>query len=99
MLRLPTGGSKSMRTNEQINGFLDLARESSAQGERLRRRVAAIGALSLLVCGLLLAMGFGILVLAFLAGTVVSAGLIAIAAVWPQLRPRARDWSGRVRLR
>jgi hypothetical protein len=85
-----------MRRSEQINGYWDLARESSADGGRLRRRIAALGALSLLVCGFLLVIGLGVLVLAFLAGIVGSVGVLAAIAAWPRLRQTGSDWLTRV---
>ena len=86
-----------MRTSEQINAFWDVARESSADGERLRRRIGALAAMSLLVCGFLLSIGLGVLVLAFLAGALISVGLVALAAVWPQLRLRVSARIGHLR--
>jgi tetratricopeptide (TPR) repeat protein len=77
-----------MRTSEQINAVWSLAREGSAEGERFRRRTAAIGALGLLVCGFLASIGLGVLVFAFLGGVVVSVGVVALALVWPRVRPR-----------
>jgi tetratricopeptide (TPR) repeat protein len=88
-----------MRTSEQINAFLGLARESSADGERLRRRAGAVVAMALLVCGFLLAIGLGVLVLAFFAGLLVSVAVVAFAAVWPQLQARVGDGIRRVRSR
>jgi tetratricopeptide (TPR) repeat protein len=79
-----------MRTREHVNEVWALARDGSAEGERLRRRIGAIGALSLLVCGFLASIGLGVLVLAFLGGLVVSAGVVAVVAVWPELRLRER---------
>jgi tetratricopeptide repeat protein len=75
-----------MRTTEQINSFWELARQRSAAGGILRRRIAAIGAAALGVCGFLLAVGLGIVVLVFLAGIVVVAGVVALTASWPTLR-------------
>jgi tetratricopeptide (TPR) repeat protein len=77
-----------MRTNEQINAAWALARETSVEGERLRRRIGAIGALALLVCGFLASIGLGVVVLAFLVGLLLSLGVLALAAVWPELRTR-----------
>jgi tetratricopeptide (TPR) repeat protein len=77
-----------MRTSEQVNAVWSLAREGSAEGERFRRRTAAIGALSLLVCGFLASIGLGVLVFAFLGGVLVSVGLVALAMAWPRVRPR-----------
>jgi tetratricopeptide (TPR) repeat protein len=79
-----------MRIREQVNQVWSLAREGSVEGERLRRRIGAIGALSLLVCGFLASIGLAVVVLAFLGGLLVSAGLLAVVAVWPELHARAR---------
>jgi uncharacterized membrane protein YphA (DoxX/SURF4 family) len=88
-----------MRISEQINAFWGLARESSADGARLRRRAGAVVAMTLLVCGFLLAIGFGVLVLAFFAGLLVSVAVVAFAAVWPGLRARVGDGIRLVRSR
>ena len=88
-----------MRTSQQINGFLAVARESSLEGERMRRRVGAIGALALLVCGFLASVGLGVFVLAFLGGLAVAVGVVALAAAWPDMRPRLVEWFGRMRSR
>jgi tetratricopeptide (TPR) repeat protein len=81
-----------MRRSEQISTLWDVARESSPEGERLRRRIGALAALSVLVCGFLLSIGLGLLVLAFLVGVLISVGVVALAGVWPQLRRRAAEW-------
>jgi tetratricopeptide (TPR) repeat protein len=86
-----------MSTDEQINTLWGLARESSADGERLRRRIGAIAAMALLVCGFLLAIGLGLIVLAFLGGALVSIALVALAAIWPQVRARIAEWIGQLR--
>ena len=75
-----------MRTTEQINSFWELARQRSVDGEVLRRRIAAIGAIAVGLCGLLLAIGLGVVVLVFLAGIVVSVGVAALLTLWPRLR-------------
>jgi hypothetical protein len=79
-----------MRTSEHINAFWGLAREDSPDGERIRRRVAAMGAVCLVGCGFLLAIGLGLLVVAFLAGVLVSIALAALLAVWPRVWSLAR---------
>jgi len=88
-----------MRTTEQINTFYELARERSADGETVRRRIAAIGAMSILVCGFLLAIGLGLLVLVFLAGMAASVAFVVLLSLWPRLlegiRPRSRDLRAR----
>jgi hypothetical protein len=75
-----------MRTTEQINSFWELARERSVDGEVLRRRIMAIGAVAVGLCGFLLAIGLGVVVLLFLAGIVVSVGVAALLTLWPRLR-------------
>jgi tetratricopeptide (TPR) repeat protein len=88
-----------MRTSEQINAFWDAARESSPDGERLRRRIGALAALSVLVCGFLLSIGLGLIVLAFLGGVLISVGVVALAGVWPGLRERSGEWIAQLRSR
>ena len=75
-----------MRTTEQINSFWELARERSVDGEVLRRRIMAIGAIAVGLCGFLLAIGLGVVVLVFLGGIVVSVGVAALLTLWPRLR-------------
>lgn len=75
-----------MLTTERINFFWELARQRSADGEVLRRRIAAIGAVAVGFCGLLLAIGLGIVVLVLVAGIVVSVGVAALVTLWPRLR-------------
>ena len=82
---------------EQINSFWELAREQSVKGAILRRRVAAIGAITLGFCGLLLAIGLGVLVLVFVAGIAVSVGAAAISTSWPRLRTLGGDGLAYVR--
>jgi tetratricopeptide (TPR) repeat protein len=80
-----------MRTTEQINSFWELARERSVEGAFLRRRVAAIGAITLGFCGFLLAIGLGVVVLAFVAGIVLSVAVAALFTAWPRLRALGGD--------
>ena len=75
-----------MRTSEQINSFWELAREQSVRGAVLRRRVAALGAITLGFCGFLLAIGLGVVVLVFVAGIVASVGVTVLLTAWPRLR-------------
>jgi tetratricopeptide (TPR) repeat protein len=75
-----------MLTTEQINSFWELARQRSVDGEVLRRRIAAIGAIAVGFCGFLLAIGLAAVVLVFLAGIVVSVGVAALLTFWPRLR-------------
>jgi tetratricopeptide (TPR) repeat protein len=80
-----------MRTAEQINSFWELAREQSVEGAVLRRRVAAIGAITLGFCGFLLAIGLGVVVLVFVAGIVLSVAVAALFTAWPRLRAFGRN--------
>jgi tetratricopeptide (TPR) repeat protein len=88
-----------MRTSEQINAVWDAARESSPEGERLRRRIGALAALSVLICGFLLSIGLGLIVLAFLGGVLISVGVVALAGLWPRLRERGGEWIAQLRSR
>lgn len=82
-----------MRTNEWLNAWWTIAREDSAEGKTLRRRVAAINAMVFLFCGFLLAIGLRVVVLVFFAGLLVAlAAVLVIAAM-----PRARPWLARSR--
>jgi tetratricopeptide (TPR) repeat protein len=86
-----------MRTSEQISSVLSVARESSFEGERLRRRIAAIAAVTLLLGGFLTSIGLGLIVLAFFGGLVVSFALVAAVAAWPESRRRVAAASGQAR--
>jgi Tetratricopeptide repeat len=97
MGQLRDRGVGMMRTSEQINAFWCLARESSVDGERLRRRIGAIAAMALLVCGFLATIGLGLLVLVFLVGLLISVGVVVFAAAWPQVRTRSTGWMGQLR--
>jgi hypothetical protein len=79
-------GVESMRTTEQISSFWEQAREPSADGEVLRRRIAAIGAFGVAMCGFLLAVGLGVVVLILFAGIVVFISGARLPALWPRLR-------------
>jgi tetratricopeptide (TPR) repeat protein len=78
-----------MRTSERITMAWSLARDGSIEGERLRRRVGALGALALLLCGFLATIGLAMVVLAFLGGVAISIAVAAAATVWPEARQRA----------
>jgi tetratricopeptide (TPR) repeat protein len=78
-----------MRTSEQINAFWGLARENSADGQTIRRRIGALAAVTLAISGFLIAIGLAALVLAMVAGALLSIGLMAFLAVWPRLYRRA----------
>jgi hypothetical protein len=75
-----------MRTTHQINSLWVLAREQSVEGEILRRRIAAIGAITLAFCGFLLAVGLAVVVLALVAAVIVTVGVAMLRTVWPKLR-------------
>ena len=75
-----------MLTTGQINSFWERVRQPSVDGEVLRRRIAAMGAVAFGLCGLLFAIGLGVVVLVFLAGAVVSVGGAALLRCWPRLR-------------
>ncbi len=77
-----------MPTSEQIKALWRNVRERSAEGERLRRRIRAIGAVLGAVSGLLVIIGLGLLVLAFFIGMLVAAALMAFVATWPRIRPK-----------
>jgi tetratricopeptide (TPR) repeat protein len=78
----------------RINTLWSLARESSAEGRRIRRRLGAGAALAMLISGLLAATGLGIVVVAFAAVVFFVAGgdaaVRALAASWPRVRSRGR---------
>jgi tetratricopeptide (TPR) repeat protein len=76
---------------KQINSFWELTREQSPDGEVLRRRVAATGAITVGFCGFLVAIGLGVVVLVFLVGVVVSVGAATLLTVWPRLRTFGGD--------
>jgi hypothetical protein len=86
-----------MRTTRQINTFWELARERSGEGEIVRRRIAALGAIAVVFCGFLLAVGLAVLVLVFLAGMLASVGIVAVVAAWPRVRRAVGSSLGDVR--
>jgi hypothetical protein len=86
-----------MRTTQQINSLWELARERSVDGETVRRRIAALGAIAVVFCGFLLAVGLAVLVLVFLAGMLVSLGVVAVVAAWPRMRRAVGRSLGHVR--
>jgi len=53
--------------------------------------------MALAVCGFLLAIGLGTVVLALFAGALMFLGVVSFAGVWPQLRARGGNWIRRVR--
>lgn len=76
-----------MRTDERLNTWWELAREDSAEGRTLRRRIAAVDAMVLLFCGFLVAIGFGVVVLAFLAVLLLAVGVVLAIAAFPRAQP------------
>ena len=75
-----------MHGSERIKAFWGTVRERSAAGARLRRRIAATAAMALFVGGLLVAIGFGAFVLAFLTALLIAIAVVAMVATWPQMR-------------
>jgi tetratricopeptide (TPR) repeat protein len=75
-----------MRTTRQLNSFWELARERSVDGEVLRRRIAAVGAITIGFGGFLIAIGLGVVVVVFLAAVIVSVAVATLFTVWPRLR-------------
>jgi len=86
-----------MRTSQRINAFWNLAREDSADGERIRRRAAAMGAVALVACGFLFAIGLGLLALAFVAALLIATVLATLLAVGPRLGSVGRGTATRIR--
>src|SRR3954471_14318100 len=76
---------------EKINEFWELTREDSVDGERIRRRIAAMGAVCFVACGFLLVIGLGLLVVAFFAGVLLSALIVALLALLPRVGSVARS--------
>jgi tetratricopeptide (TPR) repeat protein len=85
-----------MQLPDRINTLSSLVRESSAEGRQTRRRLGAGVSLTILMSGLLTAIGLGIIVVAF-AGTVLVAisGAAAARAV-PAYWARARAPGGKI---
>jgi tetratricopeptide (TPR) repeat protein len=83
--------------SEQITAFWGLAREHSADGERIRRRIGAMCAVAFVICGFLLAIGLGLLVVAFLIGVLATVALAALLAFWPRFGSVARGGAARAR--
>jgi tetratricopeptide (TPR) repeat protein len=83
-----------MPSADRINTLWSLVRASSAEGRRTRRRLGAGASLTMLMSGLLTAIGLGIVVVAF-AGVVLvtvggTAGARALSAYWPSVRSLGR---------
>jgi tetratricopeptide (TPR) repeat protein len=68
----------------------ELLRDSSDAGRRARRRLVATGGLTLLLSGLLTAIGLAIVVLAFVALVAITLAVSATASAFPRHWPRAR---------
>ena len=75
-----------MHLGKRINAFSRAVREKSTAGARLRRRIAATAGMALFTASLLVAIGFGAIVLSFLMAALIVIVTIAFAAAWPQLR-------------
>jgi len=88
-----------MQVTKQLDSVWQRARDESRDGEILRRRIAAIGALALGFTGFLVAIGLAVVVLGVLAAIVVAAGIVAFLAAWPRLRAFARDGAAYLRSR
>jgi tetratricopeptide (TPR) repeat protein len=90
-----------MRITERLDVWWRLAREDSAEGRTLRRRIAAIDAMVLLFCGFLVAIGLGVVVLAFLAVLLIAVVVLFVIAALPHSRPwldrSIPSWASRAR--
>lgn len=84
-----------MPAGERINAIWNVIGSTPADGGRRRRRLAAAVALTMLMSGLLTAIGLAVVVLVLAALTVALFGLAAVAHAlpnyWPRLRLRARS--------
>lgn len=85
-----------MPSADRINTLCSLVWASSAEGRRTRRRLGAGAALSMLMSGLLTAIGLGIVVLAFAVVALVVASGAAAAHALPACRPPVRSRGGRI---
>lgn len=72
-------GVGTMQSAERIHTLWSLVRASSAEGQRTRRRLGAGAALTMLMSGLLTAIGVAIIVVALAAVVLVVAGGAAAA--------------------
>jgi hypothetical protein len=85
-------GGRTMPSEDRINTLWRLVRASSDEGRRTRRRLAASAALTVLMSGLLTAIGLAIVVLGFAAVVLVVVGGPAarrtLRVYWPLLRSR-----------
>src|SRR5690348_10142177 len=78
-------GVVQMQVTTQLDSVWQRVREDSRDGEILRRRAAALGAVALGLAGFLIAIGLSVVVLGFVAAIVVALGIAAFLAVWPKL--------------
>ena len=88
-----------MHRSERIKALWGAISERSAVGARLRRRIACTAGMALLLGGLLVAIGFGAFVLAFLAAVVIVIAAVALVAVLPQVQRNLGAWFRRLRER
>jgi hypothetical protein len=85
-----------MPSVERINTLWTLIRASSPEGRRTRRRLGAGAALTMLMSGLLTAIGLGIVVVALAAFVLVVVGGAAAARALPACWPRVRSLGARI---
>jgi tetratricopeptide (TPR) repeat protein len=87
-------GVAMMPSVEQINALWSLVGAKSADGRRVRRRLAAGAALAMLMNGLLTAIGLGVVVVLFVAAVFLVVCTVtavhALPAYWPGVRSRSR---------
>jgi hypothetical protein len=85
-----------MPSVDRINTLWSLLRASSAEGRRARHRLAAGASLTILMSGLLTAIGLGIVVLALASFVLVVVGGAAVARVLSAHSPSVRLLGGRI---
>lgn len=95
--RFPTSGVMPVRLpGQDLRRLLMLLGEQSEEGERLRTRSGSVAAVLLLVIGLLVALGYGRIVLGLLAAVAIVVAVVAAAMlrrernVWAWLSARLR---------
>lgn len=74
-----------MRTTEQINSLWQAARQRSVEDEVFRRRIVVVGAVVFGFCGLLFAVGLGVVVFVLLAAIAACIGITVLVRSWPRL--------------
>jgi tetratricopeptide (TPR) repeat protein len=89
-------GVGMMASADKINTLSNLVRGSSVEGRKKRRRLGAGAALTVLLSGLLAAIGLGIVVVAFAGMTLVVIGGTAAARRLRAYRPRMRSQAHRI---